>query len=191
LITKLCNEKQKSKDSLIISLPDLNISNISIWKILLIGYMIGLTAGLLGVGGGFLGVPLLIYVIGVPTPVAIGTQLFMIIFSSSFGFITHAFKENVDFQISSIMLIGTLIGAWLGPIATNCFRILNIRFLFGAILGFASLSMIFKLTGNILDSSILIQISQVIIFGIIGTINCVILGKILSEVRRKKLHEIL
>jgi uncharacterized membrane protein YfcA len=179
------NEMKSSRFSLIVSFHSSGIGSISIWRILLIGYVIGFIAGLLGVGGGFLGVPLLIYVIGAPVPIAIGTQLFMIVFSSGYGVLTHAFKENINFQIASIMLIGTLLGAWIGPIATSCFRIPNIRFLFGTVLGFTCFSMIFKLAGNLLNSSLLIQISQLIIFGIIGSICCIILLKIFSVAKKK------
>ncbi len=64
------------------SFPNSGIASISLWTILAVGFITGLLSGALGVGGGFIRMPLLVYVIGLPTHVAVGTDLFEIVFSS-------------------------------------------------------------------------------------------------------------
>ena len=113
-----------------ISLPDSGIASISLWVIILAGLLSGMLAGFLGVGGGFLRMPLMVYVLGIPTHVAIGTDLFEIIFSAGFGTITHALKGNVDIMIALIMHTGAGIGAQIGAVATHHFAGPRIRLLF-------------------------------------------------------------
>jgi uncharacterized membrane protein YfcA len=62
-----------------ISLPVSGIESISLWIILGVSFLTGLLAGMLGVGGGFIRMPLLVYLVGVPTHVAVGTDLFSIV----------------------------------------------------------------------------------------------------------------
>lgn len=106
------------------------IEEVSIWVIILVGALTGLLAGFLGVGGGFLRMPLLIYVIGVPTHVAVGTDLFEIMISAGFGTLSHALKGNVDILIALTMNTGAAIGAQIGAVMTRYFSGPTIRFLF-------------------------------------------------------------
>ena len=68
-----------------VSLPVSGIERISVFVPVSIGFGIGFIAGLLGAGGGFILMPVLIFVLGVPTTVAIGTDLFQIIITGSVG----------------------------------------------------------------------------------------------------------
>ena len=113
-----------------ISLPVSGIDSISLWVIIVSGLISGTLAGFLGVGGGFIRMPLMVYVLGVPTHVAIGTDLFEIIFSAGFGTITHAIKGNVDIMIALVMQTGAAIGAQIGAVATHHFAGPRIRLLF-------------------------------------------------------------
>jgi uncharacterized membrane protein YfcA len=113
-----------------IRLPVSGIEEISIWVIILVGALTGLLAGFLGVGGGFLRLPLLIYVIGVPTHIAVGTDLFEIMISAGFGTLSHALKGNVDILIALTMNTGAAIGAHVGAVTTRYFSGPIIRFLF-------------------------------------------------------------
>lgn len=113
-----------------ISLPASGIESISLWSILIVGFISGLLAGFLGVGGGFIRMPLFIYVLGVPTHVAVGTDLFEIIFSAGFGTLTHALKGNVDILMALVMQTGAALGAQIGATATNFFAGPRIRLLF-------------------------------------------------------------
>ncbi|MHB8918685.1 MAG: sulfite exporter TauE/SafE family protein [Desulfocucumaceae bacterium] len=92
---------------------------ISLWIILLVGLVTGFMAGLLGVGGGFIRVPALMYVIGLPMKLAVGTDLFGVIVSSTYGSFTYALKGVVELYGAMIMLVGAAAGAQFGAIATR------------------------------------------------------------------------
>ena len=74
--------------------------------------------------------PMLVYVLGIPTHVAVGTDLFEIVFSSGFGTITHALKGNVDILMALVMQSGAVIGAQIGATATRFFAGPRIRLAF-------------------------------------------------------------
>jgi len=103
----------------LISLPASGIESISLWAIIGVGLATGLLAGMLGVGGGFIRMPALVYVLGVPTHVAVGTDLFEIVISSSYGTLTHALKGNVDIFIALVMHTGAALGAQIGARSTK------------------------------------------------------------------------
>lgn len=126
----------------VISLKKSGIDKISLWIIIGLGFSIGILSGLMGVGGGFVGTPALIYAIGIPTKIAIGTELFSITFSSGFGCFTHALKENVNFLLVLLLLTGSVIGARLGVAVMNKLRAARVRF-FYSILMFIVASMVF------------------------------------------------
>jgi len=92
---------------------------ISLWVIITVGLFTGFLAGFLGVGGGFIRVPALMYIIGVPMKLAVGTDLFEIIVSSSYGGFTYAYKGVVELYGAMIMLVGASVGAQFGTIATR------------------------------------------------------------------------
>jgi uncharacterized membrane protein YfcA len=125
--TGLAKRIQATKIPPMVSFPDSGIESISIWMILGVGLFTGLLAGSLGVGGGFIRMPMLVYVLGIPTHVAVGTDLFEIVFSSGFGTITHAIKGNVDILMALVMQTGAAIGAQIGATATRFFAGPRIR----------------------------------------------------------------
>jgi uncharacterized membrane protein YfcA len=114
----------------LINLPTSGVQEISIWGIVLVGLVTGVLAGFLGVGGGFLRMPLLVYVLGIPTHIAVGTDLFEIMISAGFGTISHALKGNVDIMIALTMHTGAALGAQIGALATRYFSGPRIRLLF-------------------------------------------------------------
>jgi uncharacterized membrane protein YfcA len=80
-----------------------------------VGLIGGLLSAIMGVGGGFLMVPLMIYVIGMPTAVVVGTSLFMVIFvTANVTFLQSWQYQTVDIVLTLFMLIGGVIGAQLG-----------------------------------------------------------------------------
>ena len=113
-----------------ISFPASGIEQISLWVILFSGLVTGVLTGMLGVGGGFIRMPVFIYVLGVPTHVALGTDLFEIIFSAGYGAVTHAIKGNVDIIMALVMQTGAALGAQIGATSTQYFKGPIIRFLF-------------------------------------------------------------
>lgn len=114
----------------LISLPNSGIESISLWVILGVSFLTGLLAGVLGVGGGFIRMPMMVYLIGVPTHVAVGTDLFEVVISAGFGTVTHAVKGNVDVLMALVMQTGAAIGAQIGAVSTRFFAGPRIRLFF-------------------------------------------------------------
>jgi uncharacterized membrane protein YfcA len=113
-----------------ISLPASGIDRVSLWAILGVGLLGGFFSGLLGGGAGYIRMPSLVYVLGVPTHVAIGTDLFEIIISAGYGTVSHALKGNVDILIALVMHTGAAVGAQIGAAATERFHGPKIRLAF-------------------------------------------------------------
>lgn len=118
--------------------------SISIWVILIIGAITGFIAGFLGVGGGFLRMPALMYVIGCPTRIAVGTDLFEVMISGLYGAFSYAIKGRVDIIAAVIMLLGASVGAQFGTLATQYVKGLKIRLYFAVTMALAGVSVIFK-----------------------------------------------
>jgi len=112
-----------------INLPTSGIQ-ISLWTILVIALVGGFFGGFLGGGAGYIRMPSMVYVLGVPTHLAVGTDLFEIVISASYGTFTHAIKGNVDILIALVMHTGAVIGAQIGVVATQYFAGPKIRLAF-------------------------------------------------------------
>jgi uncharacterized membrane protein YfcA len=112
-----------------ISLPTSGVT-ISLWVIVLVSFIGGLFSGFLGGGAGYIRMPMLVYVLGIPTHLAVGTDLFEIIISASYGTFSHAIKGNVDILIALVMHTGAAIGAQIGAISTQYFAGPKIRLAF-------------------------------------------------------------
>lgn len=81
----------------------------------LIGFFVGILASIMGIGGGFIIVPAMIYILGMPTKVVVGTSLFQIIFVTGVTTYLHAVKNfSVDIILSFLLLVGGVIGAQFG-----------------------------------------------------------------------------
>jgi|TARA_B100000085_G_scaffold85646_2_gene77190 hypothetical protein len=80
-----------------------------------IGFFVGILASIMGIGGGFIIVPAMIYILGMPTKVVVGTSLFQIIFVTGVTTYLHAVKNfSVDIILSFLLLVGGVIGAQFG-----------------------------------------------------------------------------
>jgi uncharacterized membrane protein YfcA len=112
-----------------VSLPVSGV-HLSLWAILAVALVGGFFSGFLGGGAGYIRMPLLVYALGVPTHVAIGTDLFEIIISAGYGTVSHALKGNVDILIALVMHTGAAIGAQIGAQATEVFHGPKIRLAF-------------------------------------------------------------
>jgi uncharacterized membrane protein YfcA len=106
------------------------IERVSLWAILLVAFVGGVFSGFLGGGAGYIRMPSMVYLLGVPTHVAVGTDLFEIVISASYGTLTHAIKGNVDIMIALVMHTGAAIGAQIGASSTEYFRGPKIRLAF-------------------------------------------------------------
>lgn len=86
----------------------------------LVGFVVGILSAIMGVGGGFIMIPAMIYILRMPTSVVVGTSLYQIIFITSIVTILHATtNQTVDFVLALILLVGGAIGAQLGVRLSN------------------------------------------------------------------------
>lgn len=96
-------------------------TRVSLWLVLLVGLATGYLAGTIGVGG-FVGVPAMIYLLGVRTVIAAGTELGMAIFSGAYGALMYAKGGFVDIRLVLLLYLGSLLGIQIGAIATKAVR---------------------------------------------------------------------
>ena len=150
----------------------LPIAELSVSVLLLLGLGggIGFLSGLFGVGGGFLMTPLLIF-IGVPPAVAVATQSNQTVATSVSGVLAHWSRDNVDFKMGGVLLVGGVFGSMVGVALFSILR----RF------------------GQI---ELVINVAYVIMLGSIGVMMLVESAKALRRVRRtqgraapRKLHQ--
>lgn len=88
---------------------------ISVLPPLAVGAAVGFLAAIMGVGGGFIMVPAMIYLLGMPTKVVVGTSLFQIIFVTAFTTVMHAVtSQTVDIVLAFLLIVGGVIGAQVG-----------------------------------------------------------------------------
>jgi uncharacterized membrane protein YfcA len=131
----------------LIALPESGIEFISLWVVVGVSFLTGLLAGVLGVGGGFIRMPMMVYLIGVPTHVAVGTDLFEVVISAGYGTLTHAMKGNVDILMALVMQTGAAIGAQIGATATRYFVGPRIRLSFSVLPFVGAALVILRLLG--------------------------------------------
>jgi len=127
---------------------------ISMWMIVLVGMFTGVLAGFLGVGGGFVRVPALVYLVGASTHIAVGTDLVEIAFSGAYGTLRHSIEGNVDFLAVMFMLCGAVVGAQFGAISTAFVRGPAIRYILSYSLMLAALGALFPLLDTLTGQSI-------------------------------------
>ncbi|MEO1264446.1 MAG: sulfite exporter TauE/SafE family protein [Pseudomonadota bacterium] len=97
---------------------------------LMIGALVGVLAAIMGVGGGFIMVPAMIYLLRVPTNVVVGTSLFQIVFVTAMTTILHATEnQTVDVVLALLLMIGGVVGAQIGAIAGEKLKGEQLRFL--------------------------------------------------------------
>lgn len=117
----------------------------SAWVPVLVSFFTGVLAGILGIGGGLIRMPALVYLVGCPTHVAVGTDLFEVAISGLYGAASYTFKGRTELVAALIMLVGAAVGAQIGAVATKYIKGYGIRIAFGlAVIG-CMLSIILKL----------------------------------------------
>ena len=113
---------------------------------LIMGLIVGFLAALMGVGGGFIMVPAMIYVLGMPTIKAIGTDLFQIVFTSISATVQQAiFNHTVDVGLAMLLLFGSTIGAQFGVRAGRRLKGKQLRILLAAIVLIVMMKMLYEL----------------------------------------------
>jgi hypothetical protein len=138
---------------------------VSLWMVLIVAFFTGLLSGFLGVGGGFIRMPALFYAIGVPVPVAVGTDLFEIVFSGGIGSFLYAQSGAVDLSIVAPLLAGSALGARLGAAATSLVDEEGIKVYFGVMLLLGAFAVAIRQVGNFLGIDVLNTVSLIVILG--------------------------
>ena len=95
--------------------------NINIFLILLLSFLVGLLSGLFGVGGGFLMTPFLIFM-GIPPTYAVPNEANNILATSVSGSLTHWFKNTLDYKMGFVIVVGGVIGTFLGIFTFSYFK---------------------------------------------------------------------
>jgi uncharacterized membrane protein YfcA len=150
----------------------------SLWLPLFVGLSTGIIASVLGVGGGFIRMPALIYLVGCPTVVAVGTDLFEVMVTGAYGAFTYGVKGRVELIAAMWMLLAAAIGAQLGTVAVKYVRGYFIRLLFAVTIFIACTSVLLKQLALQLASAITILAAGV---GISGVIIALLVKGVLEE----------
>ncbi|USZ72192.1 sulfite exporter TauE/SafE family protein [Natronosalvus halobius] len=136
---------------------------VSLWMVLGVAFVTGLLSGFLGVGGGFIRMPAMFYLIGVPVPVAVGTDLFEIVFSGGIGSFLYGLEGGVDLSIVAPLLAGSAFGARIGSAATSIVDEGDIKIYFGLMLLGGSVAVAFRQAGDYLGMEVLSTVSFALI----------------------------
>ena len=117
----------------------------SAWLPIGVSFFTGWLAGILGIGGGLIRMPALIYLVGCPTHVAVGTDLFEVMISGLYGAGTYTYKGRTELVAAIIMLVGASVGAQIGSVATKYIKGYGIRIAFGLAVVGCFISVLLKL----------------------------------------------
>ena len=167
-----------------VALPVSRIDRISVFVPVGVGFAAGFFAGLLGAGGGTILMPILIFALGVPTTVAIGTDLFQIIITGSVGTFIKSFAGHVDPVMVVIMLVTASAGAQLGAAATKIVDASRIRVLYGVIVLAGSVAVGLEQASKSTSVEALSTAAAALLLGV-GGIICLIIAAMLVNAKRR------
>ena len=184
--TKIAEKLYDIKIPPMISFPASQIESVSLWIIIIIFLFTGFFSGLLGIGGGFIIMPTLIYVIGLPTVIAVGTTLITVLCSSAYGCFIYAINGRVELIAAIILLIGASVGAQIGATAVRYIKGYGIRLLFAIMIVFAALSVTTEQFFQITGTHIFQTLAEIILIGTALSITTIIIGKLILELRRER-----
>ena len=159
----------------------------SAWLPIIVSFLTGWLAGILGIGGGLIRMPALIYLVGCPTHVAVGTDLFEVAISGLYGAATYTFKGRTELVAALIMLVGAAIGAQVGAVATKYIKGYGIRIAFGlAVIGCA-VSILLKLIQPWLPAyrNFLNNASTVLVLGLVSLMSLYIFVRMIQGAKKE------
>ncbi len=159
----------------------------SAWLPIGVSFFTGWLAGILGIGGGLIRMPALIYLVGCPTHIAVGTDLFEVMISGLYGAGTYTYKGRTELVAAIIMLVGAAVGAQIGSVATKYIKGYGIRIAFGLAVVGCFLSVLLKLipvyypvVDKICDVS-----ATVLILGLVTALSIYITVKMVQGAQRE------
>ena len=118
--------------------------------LVLSGALVGLAAGIMGVGGGFLTFPIFVYMLGVSSMTTVGTDIFQIIFTAGYASITqYAIYGFIFYTLAMGMLLGSLVGIQIGSLVTKVVKGITIRGFYAMAVLAGFINRIFALPGKL------------------------------------------
>jgi uncharacterized membrane protein YfcA len=113
----------------------------------ILGVFVGVLAAIMGVGGGFLMVPIMVYILRMPMHVVVGTSLFQILFTCiEVTFLQAYTNHSVDFILAVLLLLGSTIGAQVGAVFGRKLKADQLKILLAGIVLVVTVKIIFELT---------------------------------------------
>ncbi len=170
----------------LISFPRSNIERVSLWVVVAVFIFTGFLSGVLGIGGGFLILPALIYLIGLPTVTAVGTSLMTVLATAGFGCLTYGLDGRVEMIAAVLMLVGASIGAQIGTTAVKFIKGYRIRLLFAVMIVFTSFSVVTEQLYKMSAKSVFQVFSGIILVGTALAMTAIIISKLVSESRKER-----
>ncbi|MFB6179223.1 MAG: sulfite exporter TauE/SafE family protein [Halorientalis sp.] len=158
-------------------------STISLWIVIATGFGIGVLSGILGVGGGFLLMPAMMFGFGVPAAVAVGTSILQITLSGAYGAFTYAQSGFVNVPVVAGLLGGSALGASIGAAATDLVDEADIKIYFAAMLLAGSLAVASRNLSSTYGIEALHTVSIVLIFGSALLVSGAVVVSAVQELR--------
>jgi len=114
---------------------------------IVLGSIVGVLAAIMGVGGGFLMVPVMVYMLRMPMHVVVGTSLFQILFTCiEVTFLQATTNHSVDFLLAVLLLVGSTVGAQIGTVFGRKLKGEQLKVLLAAIVLVVTVKIVFDLT---------------------------------------------
>ncbi|MDP3048192.1 MAG: sulfite exporter TauE/SafE family protein, partial [Thermodesulfovibrionales bacterium] len=159
----------------------------SAWLPIFLSFLTGWLAGILGIGGGLIRMPMLIYFVGCPTHIAVGTDLFEVMISGLYGAGTYTYKGRTELVAAMIMLVGASVGAQMGTVATKYIKGYGIRIAFGIAVVGCLISILMKLTPRYIEGTkaVMDVMSTVLILGLVAVLALYISFRMIQGARRE------
>lgn len=184
--SKLAQRLHKINLPPMVSFPTSGIQSVSLWAVLFVFALTGFLSGFLGVGGGFIRMPALVYLIGVPTSIAIGTDLMSVLASGAYGCFTYALKGRVEILAAFFMLLGASVGAQIGATAVKYIKGYGIRLLFAVMIAFAGCSIALEQVYKITNVHVYQSAAGIVLMGTAVCLTLIVITRLVVEVRREK-----
>jgi uncharacterized membrane protein YfcA len=165
------------------------------------GALVGLAAGIMGVGGGFLTFPIFVYVLGVSSMTTVGTDIFQIVFTAGYASISqYAIYGFIFYTLAMGMLLGSLLGIQIGALVTKVVPGITIRGFYAMAVLAGFVNRIFALPAklNAMDvikmdpgtASVLESIGVWAFFIVIGAFSVWVIGTFLTNIPKLKGEEV-
>ncbi len=168
------------------------------WVFLVLsGALVGLAAGIMGVGGGFLTFPIFVYMLGVSSLTTVGTDIFQIVFTAGYASISqYAIYGFIFYTLAMGMLLGSLVGIQLGAMVTKVVKGITIRGFYALAVMAGFVNRIFALPGKLADlkviplskqtTLVLDQIGIWAFFIVIGCFGVWVIGTFFKNIKTLK-----